>query len=57
MFGAGSDTSASAIGVAVMAAACNQDMQKVVQDEMDAVLDKGRRKSICCESRLDELYS
>jgi cytochrome P450 len=46
MFGAGSDTSASAISVAVMAAARNPDMQKVVQDELDAVLGKGRRESI-----------
>lgn len=44
MFGAGSDTSASAISVAVMAAATNPDMQKVVQDELDSVLGQGRRK-------------
>lgn len=44
MFGAGSDTSASAVSVAVMAATCYPDAAKVVQNELDAVVGKGRGK-------------
>lgn len=38
MFGAGSDTTASAISVAVMAAACYPEAQKRVQEELDQVV-------------------
>ena len=38
MFGAGSDTTASAISVAVMAAACYPEAQKRVQEELDLVV-------------------
>ena len=38
MFGAGSDTTASAISVAIMAAACYPDAQNWVQKELDQVL-------------------
>ena len=42
MFGAGSDTTASAISVAVMAAACYPEAQRWVQEELDQVLGKDR---------------
>ncbi|KAF9262694.1 cytochrome P450 [Marasmius fiardii PR-910] len=42
MFGAGSDTSASAISVGVMAAACYPKAQKKVQEELDQVIGKDR---------------
>ncbi|KAK0201132.1 cytochrome P450 [Desarmillaria ectypa] len=42
MFGAGSDTTASAISVAVMAATCYPETQKKVQEELDAVTGKDR---------------
>ncbi|PBK70377.1 cytochrome P450 [Armillaria solidipes] len=42
MFGAGSDTTASAISVAVMAATCYPETQKKVQEELDAVIGKDR---------------
>ncbi|KAK2467459.1 hypothetical protein APHAL10511_000314 [Amanita phalloides] len=42
MFGAGSDTTASAISVAVMAAACYPEAQRWVQEELDQVLGRAR---------------
>ncbi|TFK53064.1 cytochrome P450 [Heliocybe sulcata] len=42
MFGAGSDTSASAISVAIMAAATHSDAQKKVQEELDSVVGRDR---------------
>lgn len=42
MFGAGSDTSAAAISIAVMAAACYPEAQRWVQEELDQALGKGR---------------
>lgn len=42
IFGAGSDTSASAIAICVMAAATYPDQQKRVQEELDRVVGKGR---------------
>ncbi|KAK9898731.1 cytochrome P450 [Cystobasidium minutum MCA 4210] len=42
IFGAGSDTSMSAIQIAIMAAATHLDQQKRVQDELDAVVGKNR---------------
>ncbi|KAJ3812998.1 cytochrome P450 [Lentinula aff. lateritia] len=42
MFGAGSDTSASAISVALMAATCYPEAQRVIQDELDSVIGRGR---------------
>ncbi|KAJ4494420.1 cytochrome P450 [Lentinula lateritia] len=42
MFGAGSDTSASAISVALMAATCYPEAQRVIQDELDGVIGRGR---------------
>ncbi|KAJ3769963.1 cytochrome P450 [Lentinula raphanica] len=42
MFGAGSDTSASAISVALMAATCYPEAQKAIQDELDSVVGRGR---------------
>ncbi|KAK0222504.1 cytochrome P450 [Armillaria nabsnona] len=42
MFGAGSDTTASAISIAVMAAACHPDAQRKVQEELDSVIGKDR---------------
>jgi len=42
MFGAGSDTSASAISVALMAATCYPEAQKLIQDELDSVIGRGR---------------
>ncbi|KAK0478948.1 cytochrome P450 [Armillaria novae-zelandiae] len=42
MFRASSDTMASKIGMAVMAATCYPDTQKKVQEELDAVIGKDR---------------
>lgn len=46
MFGAGSDTTASAISVALMAATCYAEARKRVQDELDSVVGRGRRKHL-----------
>ena len=42
IFGAGSDTSASAIAICVMAAATYPQQQKKVQEELDRVVGHGR---------------
>lgn len=42
MFGAGSDTTASAISIAVMAAACYPHFQAKVQKELDTVVGRDR---------------
>ncbi|KAF8148666.1 cytochrome P450 [Crassisporium funariophilum] len=42
MFGAGSDTTASAISIAVMAAACYPEAQAKVQEELDTVIGRER---------------
>jgi len=47
MFGAGSDTTASAISIGVLAAACYPKAQAKVQEELDAVV--GRERGVCVE--------
>jgi len=47
MFGAGSDTTASGISIAVMAAATHPEAQRRVQEELDAVLG-GKGVLECC---------
>ncbi|PPQ95023.1 hypothetical protein CVT25_000486 [Psilocybe cyanescens] len=42
IFGAGSDTTAGAISIAVLAAACYPDAQRKVQEELDAVIGRVR---------------
>jgi cytochrome P450 len=42
MFGAGSDTMASAISITVLAAACYPMAQAKVQEELDAVVGRER---------------
>ncbi|KAH0838681.1 cytochrome P450 [Lanmaoa asiatica] len=42
LFGAGSDTTAVAIMVVVMAAACHPEAQKIVQDELDNIIGRDR---------------
>ncbi|KAH8923828.1 cytochrome P450 [Atractiella rhizophila] len=42
MFGAGSDTTAAAISIAIMAAACFPKKQAKLQDELDRVVGRGR---------------
>ena len=42
MFGAGSDTTASAISIAVLAAACYPKAQAKVQEELDAIVGRER---------------
>ncbi|KAF8632721.1 hypothetical protein AX15_001718 [Amanita polypyramis BW_CC] len=42
MFGAGSDTTASAISVCIMAAACYPEAQRQVQEELDRVVGRDR---------------
>lgn len=42
MFGAGSDTTASGISIAIMAAACYPETQRKVQEELDAVIGNER---------------
>lgn len=45
MFGAGSDTTASAMSVAVMAAACYPEAAERVKQELDTVIGRERRES------------
>jgi len=52
MFGAGSDTTASAISIAVMAAACYPEAQTKVQEELDAVIGRGRGNFLSQSSSL-----
>jgi cytochrome P450 len=42
MFGAGSDTTAAAISVCVLAAACYPEAQQKVQEELDAIIGSER---------------
>jgi cytochrome P450 len=42
MFGAGSDTIASAISIGVLAAACYPEAQAKVQEELDAIIGSER---------------
>jgi len=46
MFGAGSDTTASAISVAVMASACYPEAAERVRKELDSAIGKERRMYI-----------
>ncbi|KAF9058911.1 cytochrome P450 [Rhodocollybia butyracea] len=54
MFGAGSDTSASAISIAVMAAICHPEAQKRVQDELDSVVGRGRPPTFSDQNSLPQ---
>lgn len=47
MFGAGSDTTASAISISIMAAACFPKAQSKVQEELDNVIGKARGEFEC----------
>jgi len=49
MFGAGSDTTASAISVGVLVAACYLGAQAKVQEALDAVMGRERREFQCCD--------
>lgn len=42
MFGAGSDTTASAISVSILAAACYPEAQRMIQAELDTIIGKER---------------
>ncbi|KAJ7579273.1 cytochrome P450 [Mycena floridula] len=53
-FGAGSDTTASAISVAIMAATCFPDTQKVVQDELDAIVGQARPPAFADQDNLPQ---
>lgn len=61
MFGAGSDTTASAISISIMAAACYPKTQAKVQEELDNVIGKERGKSSLnipvCELRIYDIFS
>jgi len=50
LFGAGSDTTAVAIMVVVMAAACHAEAQEKVQEELDVVIGRDRGASRCRSS-------
>ena len=54
MFGTGSDTTASAISISIMAAACFPKAQAKVQEELDNVIGK-ERGEFECEKVLREL--
>ena len=54
MFGAGSDTTASAISISILAAACFPKAQAKVQEELDNVIGK-ERGEFECEKVLREL--
>lgn len=49
MFGAGSDTTASAISVGVMASACYPEAAEKVRKELDTVIGRERREFVACE--------
>ena len=51
MFGAGSDTTASAISISIMAAACFPKAQAKVQEELDNVIGKERGEFLECEKK------
>ena len=54
MFGAGSDTTASAISVALMAAACYPEAQRKVQEELDQVIGKDRAPTFADQDSLPQ---
>jgi cytochrome P450 len=47
LFGAGADTTAVAIMVVIMAAACFPKAQAKVQEELDTVIGRDRGRSTC----------
>jgi len=55
MFGAGSDTTATAISVVIMAAACFPDAQARVQDELDLVVGRDRVPSFGDQDMLPQV--
>ncbi|KAH7922011.1 cytochrome P450 [Leucogyrophana mollusca] len=55
LFGAGSDTTASAITVLIMAAACHPEAQARVQEEIDMVVGRERLPSFDDEDSLPQL--
>ncbi|TFK33151.1 cytochrome P450 [Crucibulum laeve] len=54
MFGAGSDTTASAISVSVMAAACYPEAQAKVQEELDLVIGRDRAPTFSDQDMLPQ---
>ncbi|KIM47190.1 hypothetical protein M413DRAFT_440696 [Hebeloma cylindrosporum] len=54
MFGAGSDTTASAISIAVLAAACYPKAQAKVQEELDAVVGRERAPTFADQENLPQ---
>ncbi|KAF8221472.1 cytochrome P450 [Tricholoma matsutake] len=54
IFGAGSDTTAAAISIGVLAAACYPEAQKRVQEELDAVLGSERAPTIADQDMLPQ---
>lgn len=55
MFGAGSDTTASAISVSVLAAACYPEAQAKVQEELDMVVGRDRGKHVWTSAGFENL--
>ncbi|RDB27330.1 O-methylsterigmatocystin oxidoreductase [Hypsizygus marmoreus] len=55
MFGAGSDTTASAISVGVLAAACYPEAQAKVQEELDNVIGRERAPTFADQDSLPQL--
>lgn len=54
MFGAGSDTTASAMSIAIMAAACYPAAQAAVHAELDAVVGKERAPTLADQALLPQ---
>ncbi|KAH6903412.1 cytochrome P450 [Coprinopsis sp. MPI-PUGE-AT-0042] len=54
MFGAGSDTTASAISVAIMAAACYPEAQRRIHEELDRVIGKERPPTLADQNTLPQ---
>ncbi|KAF9560649.1 cytochrome P450 [Agrocybe pediades] len=54
MFGAGSDTTASAISIGVLAAACYPEAQAKVQEELDSVVGRGRAPTFADQDLLPQ---
>jgi cytochrome P450 len=51
LFGAGSDTTASAISISIMAAACFPNAQSKVQEELENVIGKERGEFLFTEKK------
>jgi cytochrome P450 len=57
IFGAGSDTTASAISIGVLAAACFPEEARRVKEELDSVVGAGRPPTLADQDALPRTYA